>query len=138
MRKRVAVVGAGPSGLAVLRAYQTAKANGDEIPEVVCFEKQDNWGGLWNYTWRTGLDQYGESVHGSMYRYLWSNGPKEGLESLQITLSRNILESRLQATHLDQFFLIILRAGLRKLKCETGLNFLQPLKMLSSLMAVLR
>ena len=80
MRKRVAVVGAGPSGLAVLRAFQTAKANGDEIPEVVCFEKQENWGGLWNYTWRTGLDQYGESVHGSMYRYLWSNGPKEGLE----------------------------------------------------------
>ena len=25
----------------------------------------------------TGLDQYGEHVHGSMYRYLWSNGPKE-------------------------------------------------------------
>jgi trimethylamine monooxygenase len=80
MIKRVAVIGAGPSGLAVLRAFQTAKANGDEIPEVVCFEKQDNWGGLWNYTWRTGLDQYGEAVHGSMYRYLWSNGPKEGLE----------------------------------------------------------
>ena len=80
MTKRVAVIGAGPSGLAVLRAFQTAKANGDEIPEVVCFEKQDNWGGLWNYTWRTGLDQYGEAVHGSMYRYLWSNGPKEGLE----------------------------------------------------------
>lgn len=80
MTKRVAVIGAGPSGLAVLRAFQTAKANGDEIPEIVCFEKQDNWGGLWNYTWRTGLDQYGEAVHGSMYRYLWSNGPKEGLE----------------------------------------------------------
>ena len=74
------MIGAGPSGLAVLRAFQTAKANGDEIPEIVCFEKQDNWGGLWNYTWRTGLDQYGEAVHGSMYRYLWSNGPKEGLE----------------------------------------------------------
>ena len=80
MTKRVAVIGAGPSGLAVLRAFQTAKANGDKIPEIVCFEKQDNWGGLWNYTWRTGLDQYGEAVHGSMYRYLWSNGPKEGLE----------------------------------------------------------
>ena len=80
MTKRVAVIGAGPSGLAVLRAFQTAKANGDEIPEIVCFEKQDNWGGLWNYTWRTGLDQYGEAVHGSMYRYLWSNGPREGLE----------------------------------------------------------
>jgi trimethylamine monooxygenase len=80
MSKRVAVIGAGPSGLAVLRAFQSAKAKGAEIPEVVCFEKQDNWGGLWNYTWRTGLDEYGEPVHGSMYRYLWSNGPKEGLE----------------------------------------------------------
>ena len=80
MTKRVAIIGAGPSGLAQLRAFQSAKEKGADIPEVVCFEKQDNWGGLWNYTWRTGLDKYGEPVHGSMYRYLWSNGPKEGLE----------------------------------------------------------
>jgi trimethylamine monooxygenase len=80
MKKRVAIIGAGPSGLAQLRAFQSAQELGAEIPEVVCFEKQDNWGGLWNYTWRTGLDKYGEPVHGSMYRYLWSNGPKEGLE----------------------------------------------------------
>ena len=77
---RVAIIGAGPSGLAQLRAFQSAAEKGAEIPEIVCFEKQDNWGGLWNYTWRTGLDQYGEPVHCSMYRYLWSNGPKEGLE----------------------------------------------------------
>lgn len=80
MTKRVAIIGAGPSGLAQLRAFQSAKEGGADIPEVVCFEKQSNWGGLWNYTWRTGVDQYGEPVHGSMYRYLWSNGPKEGLE----------------------------------------------------------
>ena len=80
MTKRVAIIGAGPSGLAQLRAFQSAKANGEEIPEIVCFEKQDNWGGLWNYTWRTGLDEHGEPVHCSMYRYLWSNGPKECLE----------------------------------------------------------
>jgi trimethylamine monooxygenase len=80
MKKRVAVIGAGPSGLAQLRAFQSAKAKGEDIPEVVCFEKQSNWGGLWNYTWRTGLDEHGEPVHCSMYRYLWSNGPKEGLE----------------------------------------------------------
>lgn len=78
--KRVAVIGAGPSGLAQLRAFQSAKAKGEAIPEVVCFEKQNDWGGLWNYTWRTGLDEHGEPVHGSMYRYLWSNGPKECLE----------------------------------------------------------
>ena len=80
MNKRVAIIGAGPCGTAALRAFQSAKQNGEDIPEVVCFEKQEDWGGLWNYTWRTGLDEYGEPVHGSMYRYLWSNGPKECLE----------------------------------------------------------
>ncbi|MCC5954487.1 MAG: NAD(P)/FAD-dependent oxidoreductase [Natronohydrobacter sp.] len=79
-QKRVAIIGAGPSGLAQLRAFQSAAANGEAIPEIVCFEKQSDWGGLWNYTWRTGLDENGEPVHCSMYRYLWSNGPKEGLE----------------------------------------------------------
>ena len=80
MTKRVAIIGAGPSGLAQLRAFQAARDKGAEIPDIVCFEKQSDWGGLWNYSWRTGLDEYGEPVHGSMYRYLWSNGPKEGLE----------------------------------------------------------
>nr|WP_320135359.1 NAD(P)/FAD-dependent oxidoreductase [uncultured Amphritea sp.] len=80
MTKRVAIIGAGPSGLAQLRAFQSAQQKGAEIPEIVCFEKQSDWGGLWNYSWRTGLDEHGEPVHGSMYRYLWSNGPKECLE----------------------------------------------------------
>ena len=80
MSTRVAIIGAGPSGLAQLRAFKSAQEKGETIPELVCFEKQSDWGGLWNYTWRTGLDEYGEPVHGSMYRYLWSNGPKEGLE----------------------------------------------------------
>jgi len=77
---RVAIIGAGPSGLAQLRAFASAEAKGAEVPEVVCYEKQSNWGGLWNYSWRTGLDEHGEPVHASMYRYLWSNGPKECLE----------------------------------------------------------
>ena len=77
---RVAIIGAGPSGLAQLRAFASTATDGTEVPELVCYEKQDDWGGLWNYTWRTGVDEYGESVHGSMYRYLWSNGPKECLE----------------------------------------------------------
>ncbi|WP_420566783.1 NAD(P)-binding domain-containing protein [Thalassovita sp.] len=80
MVKRVAVIGAGPSGLAQLRAFQSAAQKGADIPEIVCFEKQSDWGGLWNYTWRTGVDENGEPVHCSMYRYLWTNGPKEGLE----------------------------------------------------------
>lgn len=80
MKQRVAIIGAGPCGLAQLRAFQSASASGADIPELVCYEKQANWGGVWNYTWRTGLDEHGEQVHGSMYRYLWSNGPKECLE----------------------------------------------------------
>ncbi|MDN7664096.1 hypothetical protein [Burkholderia cenocepacia] len=66
MKKRVAIIGAGPSGLAQLRAFQSAEAKGADIPELVCFEKQSDWGGMWNYTWRTGLDENGEPVHGSM------------------------------------------------------------------------
>jgi trimethylamine monooxygenase len=80
MTARIAIIGAGPSGLAQLRAFQSIEAKGEDIPELVCFEKQNDWGGLWNYTWRTGLDKNGEPVHCSMYRYLWSNGPKECLE----------------------------------------------------------
>jgi len=80
MSFRVAILGAGPSGLAQLRAFEAARDAGADIPEIVCYEKQSDLGGMWNYTWRTGLDAYGEPVHGSMYRYLWSNGPKECLE----------------------------------------------------------
>ena len=89
MSKRVAVIGAGPSGLAQLRAFQSAKEKGADIPEVVCFEKQEDLGGLWNYSWRTGLDEYGEPVHCSMYRYLWSNGPKECLEFADYTFEEH-------------------------------------------------
>jgi len=86
---RVAVIGAGPSGMAQMRAFQSAASKGAEIPEIVCFEKASEWGGLWNYTWRTGLDENGEPVHCSMYRYLWSNGPKECLEFADYTFDEH-------------------------------------------------
>ncbi|HIE89989.1 MAG TPA: NAD(P)/FAD-dependent oxidoreductase, partial [Gammaproteobacteria bacterium] len=89
MAKRVAVIGAGPSGLAQLRAFQSAAEKGAEVPEVVCFERQADWGGIWNYTWRTGTDEHGEPVHCSMYRYLWSNGPKECLEFADYTFEEH-------------------------------------------------
>ena len=77
---RVAIIGAGPCGLSQLHAFASDSDAGDGGPELVCYEKQSDWGGLWNYTWRTGLDENGEPCHGGMYRYLWSNGPKECLE----------------------------------------------------------
>jgi trimethylamine monooxygenase len=86
---RVAVIGAGPSGLAQLHAFEQARKMGTDLPEIVCFEQQSDWGGLWNYTWRTGLDEHGAPVHGSMYRYLWSNGPKEVLEFADYTFEEH-------------------------------------------------
>ena len=81
MSLKIAILGAGPSGLAQLRSFVSAQLAAHEaMPEIVCFEKQSDLGGMWNYTWRTGLDKHGEPVHGSIYRYLWSNGPKECLE----------------------------------------------------------
>ena len=77
---KIAIIGSGPCGLSILRAFQQAEEKGSKIPDIVCFEKQDKIGGLWNYSWRTGSDQYGDPVPNSMYRYLWSNGPKECLE----------------------------------------------------------
>ena len=80
MTLRVGIIGAGPSGMAQLRAFESARQNGADIPEIMCFEKQSDWGGQWNSSWRIGLDGHGEPVHSSMYRHLWSNGPKECLE----------------------------------------------------------
>jgi trimethylamine monooxygenase len=117
MSKRVAVIGAGPSGLAQLRAFQSAAKNGAEIPEVVCFEKQSNWGGLWNYTWRTGVDENGEPVHCSMYRYLWTNGPKEGLEfadySFEEHFGKQIASYPPRAVMVDYIEGRVIKAGVR-------------------------
>ncbi|MGC3937621.1 NAD(P)-binding domain-containing protein [Roseobacter sp. EG26] len=127
MTKRVAVLGAGPSGLAQLRAFQSAREKGAEIPEIVCFEKQSDWGGLWNYTWRTGLDQYGEPVHGSMYRYLWSNGPKEGLEfadySFEEHFGKQIASYPPRAVLLDYIEGRVKKAGVRDwIRFETAVK----------------
>ncbi len=78
---QVAILGAGPCGLSQLRSFMMIANRGDQPKiDVVCFEKQDDWGGMWNFTWQTGVDEYGDRVHGSMYRDLYSNGPKECIE----------------------------------------------------------
>ncbi len=76
----IGIIGAGPSGLAQVRAFLAEREKGNAIPNIKVFEKQADLGGMWNYTWRTGLGEYGEPLHASMYKYLWSNGPKECLE----------------------------------------------------------
>ena len=76
---RVCVIGAGPCGMLTLCAYKKLQSKGVDV-EVTCYEKQDTPGGLWNFTWMTGIDQYGEPLHNSQYRDLFSNGPKEAVE----------------------------------------------------------
>ena len=90
---KVAIIGSGPCGLSMLRAFQQAEKKGETIPEIVCFDKQSDWGGLWNYSWRTGSDQYGDIVPNSMYRYLWSNGPKECLEFADYSFDEHFKKS---------------------------------------------
>ena len=130
MSKRIAVIGAGPSGLAQLRAFQSAAQTGAAIPEIVCFEKQENWGGLWNYSWRTGLDEFGEPVHNSMYRYLWSNGPKEGLEfadySFEEHFGKQIASYPPRAVLFDYIEGRVNKAGVRDwIRFRTPVRFVQ-------------
>ena len=45
-KKRIAILGAGPSGLAQLRAFEAARLAGvKDLPEIVCYEKQNAIGG---------------------------------------------------------------------------------------------
>ena len=38
-KTRVAIIGSGPCGIAAMVAFADAKLKGEEIPEVVCFDK---------------------------------------------------------------------------------------------------
>jgi len=79
--KTVCIIGAGPSGLSLMHSFNEAKKKGWAVPEeIVCYEKQGQIGGLWNYSSSVGIDANGEPQHCSMYRHLWSNAPKECLE----------------------------------------------------------
>jgi len=77
---KVAIIGAGPSAMCLLRAFALAEKKGAKIPALVCFEKQEDWGGMWRYTWKTGVNEHGDPVHCSMYKFLWTNSPKEAAE----------------------------------------------------------
>lgn len=63
---RIAIIGAGPSGLSQLLTFKEAEQ--EQKVELVCFERQSDWGGLWLYTSYTGIDVHGEPIHSSMYR----------------------------------------------------------------------
>ena len=76
---------------------------------------------------RTGLDKYGEPVHGLMYRYLWSNGPKEGLEfadySFEEHFGKQIASYPPRAVLFDYIQGRVEKAGIRDwIKFETAVR----------------
>lgn len=94
----VCFIGAGPCTLSALHFFKQMPTEEQEQWEVVVYEKQSAIGGMWQQegNWRVGtssmefnsfcltrvlgVDEYGMPTHHSMYRDLWSNGPKEALE----------------------------------------------------------
>lgn len=97
---RIGLIGAGPSGLSLLNAFhkelERLNKNGQETEfELIVFEKQKEIGGLWNYNWRTGTNEYGIPVHASQYRHLWSNGPKECLEMCDYTFKQHYKDTNI-------------------------------------------
>ncbi|UJR07089.1 hypothetical protein I4U23_011377 [Adineta vaga] len=75
---RIGIIGAGPCGPSQLLAFKQAEE--EQQVELICFERQSDWGGLWVYTSQIGIDVHGEPIHSSMYRHLWANTPKEFVE----------------------------------------------------------
>ena len=71
--KRVAVIGAGPGGLAALRHL----AMKPELYSPKAYEKASLIGGMWNYTDATGKDENGFPIHPSIYKNLTVNAPTD-------------------------------------------------------------
>lgn len=63
--KKIAVVGAGLTGLAALRRLSENKNF-----KLTCFERNYDIGGLWLYTDQTLQDDYGNPVHSAVYSNL--------------------------------------------------------------------
>jgi trimethylamine monooxygenase len=78
--------------MACLIAFQSAMKKDPSLKDeldIVCFERQGSWGGIWNFTLETGVDEFGEPIHSSMYKYLFSNAPKECLEFADYTFEEH-------------------------------------------------
>ncbi|CAB3388769.1 Hypothetical predicted protein [Cloeon dipterum] len=69
----IAVIGAGPAGLAAAR-YFTAE---DSPFDCQVFEQGDDLGGTWRLSEFVDTDDKGRKVHSSMYKNLRTNLPKE-------------------------------------------------------------
>ncbi|XP_014679348.1 PREDICTED: flavin-containing monooxygenase FMO GS-OX-like 2 isoform X1 [Priapulus caudatus] len=73
---RVAVIGAGPSGLSAARLLASRPQDFD----FEVYERGDNIGGTWMYSEKTGLTENGYPVHSSIYKNLITNLPTDVME----------------------------------------------------------
>ena len=84
--KRLCVIGAGPAGCAFITQFAKLAENGTIIPEIVCFEQQDGWGGQWRGSEAPCLVTPHPS---SMYRGMYTNIPKESMELSDYTFDQH-------------------------------------------------
>ena len=52
---RICIIGAGNAGMSTLIQLKFRLEEGCGPFDIVCFESQPTWGGVWNYNWRTGI-----------------------------------------------------------------------------------
>ena len=74
-----------PSKISVPAAFDDAKKRGLAVPQVICLERHLTPGRFWNLAYKTGVGEYGDPVHRSMYQFLWSGAPKESIETMKYT-----------------------------------------------------
>ena len=69
---RIAVIGAGPAGMSAIIQLKFRMDEGLGPYEVVGFEKQETWGGVWNYSWRTGKFLSGSKSFHNLFKKTYS------------------------------------------------------------------
>ena len=135
VKSKVAVIGAGPSGLVTSRHLR-------DIADVQVFESKDDVGGLWNYS---DINEYNHPdldkdvffqlygcTQGSIYKDLITNNPKQWMSFKDFSISKdwpNIMEQeRIQtylrdyAEHFGLYDLIKFNTTVKRVKIEENFD----------------
>ncbi|CAB3387242.1 Hypothetical predicted protein [Cloeon dipterum] len=111
MAKRVAVIGAGPGGLAAARHFSTP----DSQFECQVFEQDCDLACSWRVSEQIGMDSKGRLVHSSMYKNLRTNLPKHVMCYPEIPFDEDLSEFMTSDEVLDYFHKFADRFDLKKL-----------------------
>ena len=73
--KKICVIGAGLSGMSMLRQWKQYKLRGvEDLPDVICLEKQEDAGGQWFFNWRSGIIWLSEIYYVVLLKYCCFSG----------------------------------------------------------------